>query len=171
MGEYLNQVASQSAFLPKYLAELTTGHEFFRNKPIKDNITGNEFATMPQFLKDFLELQPREVKYTDKNGRKVEYTMWVGNPYKIHLLRSLPTSRITSTSGQIADERYSTSAKLLRLLTGIKIYPIDVERMQEKEINEYINTVEDILVNYGVLRKYENTYEPTKTKQKTSIFK
>lgn len=169
MVDYLNKLASQSSFVPKYITELATNHDFFRDKPLKEVYNATEFASFPQFVKDFLEIKEREVDYVDDNGKRVKYTIYVANPYKLHLLRSLPTSRLSGTIGGLTDENQTTVGKLLKYTTGIKIYPIDVAKMEEKELKDYINEVEGTLVNYGVLRSFTNVYQP-KEKTKKSIF-
>ena len=167
--DYLNKIGSQSAFVPKYVTELATGHDFFRRKPIKENVTASEYATMPQFVKDFLQLKEVKIDYVNKKGQKVKYSKWVGSPYKIHLIRSLPTSRVVTTAGSIADENMTTLGKLIKNTTGIRIYPVDVEQMEEKELKTYLREVEDILTNYGEAAQFTKTYIPKE--KKTSIFK
>lgn len=159
MIQYLNKLASQTDFGAKYVTELATGHVFFQNKPIKDVYTANEYANTPQFIKDFLELKEKKVEYTDAKGNKIKYSQWVGNPYKIHLLRSLPTSRGFTTAASASDDNLTTLGKIIKNVTGIKIYPLDVETMSNKELKTWISDAADILENYGELRKFESYYE------------
>ena len=168
--DYLNKVGSQSAFVPKYITELATGHDFFRQNQVKENITATEYATMPKLIKDFLELKEVKIDYTDNKGRKVKYSKWVGNPYKIHFIRSLPTSRFVSTAGSMSDENMTTLGKLIKNTTGIRVYPVDVEQMENKELKEYLKEVEGILGNYGEVSQFSTTYIPKENKA-TSIFR
>lgn len=167
--DYLNKIASQGAFVPKFIAELATGHDFFRNKPLKDVYTGNEYASFPEFVKDFLKLKEKKVDYIDKNGKKVKYSQWIGDPVRLHLLRSLPTSRFSSTIGNITDKDITTTGKLLKNTTGIKIYPVDVQKMEEKELKQYIREIEDTLTNYGVTAQFTATYVPKEKKEEKKL--
>ena len=177
MTDYLNKVASQSAFIPKYLTELATAHEFFRNKPLKEIMDAKDYANAPQFLKNWLEYKKVPVDYTNKKGERIKYDKYVANPYKLHLLRSLPTSRGVSTVAPFTElmggdenpySNISTLGKLIKATTGLKIYDVDPEKMQEQELKNYIKEVEDVLTNYGVTAQFEKTYITDSTKEQRS---
>ena len=170
MKGFFGKVASQSAFVPKFFAELTTGHDFYRDKPIKEVIYANEYNVMPQFLKDWLELKEKKVDYTDDEGRRIKYTTYIANPYKLHLLRALPSSRAVATIGGIASEDLTMAGKLLKNTTGVRIYSVDIGKMEEKEQQEYLDEIEQILINYGEVAEFRRTWIP-KESEPTSIFK
>jgi len=114
MVDYLNKIGSQSAFVPKFIVEMATGYEFFRNKPIKDNYRANDMANMSEFLKKWLKLKKNEVDYVSKKtGKRIKYTEYIADHYRLHLLRSLPTSRFTNTVVGILDENQTPIAKML----------------------------------------------------------
>lgn len=141
--------------------ERAVGRDFFRDRPLGEVVEANEYSKMPQFIKDFLEI--REVKSKDfKTGKeKVKYT---GNPYKIHLLRQLPTTRGVSTLYNIYNEKVTPGSRLLYGLTGIKPRPIDLETEKYFKDKKQQDALEDLLLRSGIIKKFENVYIPKEKK-------
>ena len=141
--------------------ERAVGKDFFRDRPLSEVIEANEYSKMPQFVKDFLEL--KEVKSKDfKTGKdKVKYT---ADPYRLHLLRQLPTSRGVSTLYNIYNGDVTTKSRLLYGLTGVKPRAIDLETEQYFKDKKQQDALEDLLLRSGIIKKFENVYIPKEKK-------
>lgn len=98
---------------------------------------------MPEFLKKWLKIKKNEVDYlSKKTGKRVKYTEYIADHYRLHLLRSLSKSRFTGTVVSILDEKQTPIAKMIKYTTDIKIYQIDVQRTEELEIKDYMREIE-----------------------------
>jgi len=78
----------------KYIAERSTGKDFYRGQDIEDLKYADEFKNLPQPIKRLFGLKT-EIMKNPQTGEQVERLK--GNPWTIHFMRSLPTNR-TSTS-------------------------------------------------------------------------
>lgn len=137
--------------------ERAVGKDFFRDQPISEVVTATEYKKMPQFIKDFLEF--KEIKTTDYKTKepKIKYT---ANPYRLHLLRQLPTTRGVSTLYNIYNEETTPESRWLYGLTGIKPRPIDLETEQYFKDKKQQDALEDLLLRSGVIKKFEDVYIP-----------
>lgn len=144
--------------LAKAPIERSINLDFFRNRELKTVVEAGEYAKSPQVIKDWLGL--KEVEKKNKDGTtRIAYT---ANPYKLHLLRNLPTSRGANYLGQIFSDEASTGYKWLNAITGFKPRPIDIETVNYFRERDKQRELEDLLIRAGVLKRFEKTYEPKK---------
>lgn len=141
--------------------ERAVGKDFFRDRPLSEVVEAGEYSKMPDFVKGFLEL--REVKSKDfKTG--ADKTKYTANPYRLHLLRQLPTTRGVSTLYNIYNTDVTPKSRLLYGLTGIKPRPIDLETEKYFKDKKQQDALEDLLLRSGVIKKFENVYLPKEKK-------
>lgn len=129
--------------------------DFFRDRPLTDVVEAGEYARAPEFVKTFLQAKAIEKK--DKDG-KVR-TVYNANPYRLQLLRNLPTTRGATYVSAIFDSGTTTS-KLLNAFTGIKPRPIDLETVEYFRNRDRQRELEDLLIKSGALKRFETTYVP-----------
>lgn len=152
----IRRILSQSNPIIKYALERSFNVDFFRDRKITDVIEAGEYAKAPQFIKDFLQV--REVKKKNKDGTL--RTAYTADPIKLHFLRNLPSSRGVGYVNQIFSEEYSDESKLLKLTTGIKPNPIDLETVKYFKDRDKRREVEDLLIRAGVLKQMNINYKP-----------
>lgn len=160
-----------SSFNPlvKFPIEKVTGIDIFRDRPIVEITNGQNLQVfldaLPKGvgneLKDLLQYReiPNQPVYVEGKivDRKSKY---VANPFALHLLRNIPTSRILSTTGFLTDEEEATSGKLLKLFTGVKGFNIDQENQKfYKELNRSRELI-DYLTRMGVMKTKEIPFIP-----------
>ena len=142
--------------LAKAPIERSINLDFFRNRELKTVVEAGDYAKSPEIVKEWLGL--KEVEKKNKDGTtRIAYT---ANPYKLHLLRNLPTSRGANYLGQIFSEEASTGYKWLNAITGFKPRPIDIETVNYFRDRDRQRELEDLLIRAGVLKRFEKTYEP-----------
>lgn len=138
--------------------QFATGLDFFREKPITENIDGSVFRHAPEVLKKFIGY--RKIKKTTKDGQ-IYYQEIALYPKRLFLLTQLPpTSRIFSVIKQFQNTQIPTGAKVLQQITGLKTYPFNLEAERAKRERELKTQLEDLLINLGKMRRYQNVYEP-----------
>jgi hypothetical protein len=76
----------------------------------------------PQPIKDLFNISFYD---TDQDGK--EKRVYKADPYALHVLRSLPFSRMQGTMQRLFNDDSETADKILAFLTGAKIYSIDQE--------------------------------------------
>jgi hypothetical protein len=132
--------------------------DFFRDRPLNEVIEATEYQKAPKWVKDFLEV--KEVTTKDKYGKpKTKYN---ANPLRLQLLRNLPSARGATYLNAIFSDSSDTS-KILSATTGIKPRPIDLETVQYFRERDQQRALEDLLIQAGVLKRFENTYVPANT--------
>lgn len=129
--------------------------DFFRDRPLNEVIEAGEYSNSPQFVKDFLQAVP--VKKKNKDGS--ERTTYQANPYRLQLLRNLPTTRGATYVSAIFSNT-STPSKILNSVTGVKPRPIDLETVQYFRERDRQEELQQMLINAGVLKKFETVYKP-----------
>ena len=155
--------------LLRFPLERATGQDFFREKPIVDIANAKDlkslFETLPKPVSKQLAdlIQFREIKnqpvYAD--GKIVDRkSRYVANPFVLHWMRNLPTSRIQSTAGFLSDEDEAEYTKWLRMFTGVRGYSIDKEYTKFQKELKRKRELQDYLIRMGVLKRFENVYVP-----------
>lgn len=124
--------------------------DFFRDRNLKDVVEANEYEKAPDWIKSFL--QAAEVKGKNKTTLKA-------NPYRLQLLRSLPSARGATYLGAIFADTTDAS-KSLNAFTGIKPRQMDLETVQYFKDRDKQRELEDLLIRSGVLKRFEKTYVP-----------
>jgi len=164
----------QSNPLIKYPTELVTGQDVFRGKPIaeikKADGLKSMFDNMPpvasEQMKSLIGYYEREVDTYDSKGNKVgKQTKAFANPYALHFMRNLPTARLQSTADFINSQEQTVDAKTLKLLTGAKLYSVDIEK--EKFFNELERKQElqKFLIDVLGYKEFSTIYNPDKKKK------
>lgn len=146
----LEKAADKDFFYRKSVGGKTTGQD------LSDIVDAKYYAKAPKFLKDFLRIT--EVQKKKKDG--TPYTSYVGDPYRLHILRNLPTSRGVSYLNNIYNEDQSAETKTLNLGTGLKPRPIDFETVEYFRNRDNQRALEDLLIRAGVIKRFESTYTP-----------
>jgi hypothetical protein len=169
----------QSNPLIKYPIERVTGVDLFRGKPIaeirKADGLKSMFDSMPpkasEQLKSLIGYNEQEVDVYDSKGKKTgKETRAFADPIALHLMRNLPTARLQSTSDFLRSQEQTTDAKTLRLLTGAKMYSVDIER--EKFFNELERKQElqKFLMEVLGYKEFSTIYDPNKKSNKKKGF-
>lgn len=151
LADPVNTTITSMNPLLKYPLESEAGYDFFRGKQIKDIKTIDKplydllnNPKTPSFIKDIFH--PTEYTYEVKIGKNKgeKKTVYEANPYALHKLRAIPTSRLQNTLETILGEGDKTD-KVLSFFLGAKIYDIDNElqkyyegRDLQQEIREYL---------------------------------
>lgn len=139
--------------------ERAVGKDFFRDRDLSEVIEANEYSKMPDFVKDFLELKEIKSKDFNTGKEKIKYT---ADPYRLHLLRQLPTSRGVSTLYNIYNGDVTPKSRWLYGTTGIKPRAIDLETEKYFKDKKQQDALEDLLLRSGVIKKFESVYTPKK---------
>jgi hypothetical protein len=124
------------------------------------------FDAMPgdvgQQFRDWIDFREIE-KPLYAGGQKVgTRTVYVANPHVLHLMRNLPSARITATGGQFIDESVPMDNKLLNFLTGFRKYDIDVEEQRYFRELGRKEQLQKYLLQLGVAKDYNRLYIPKK---------
>ena len=148
--------------------EALTGVNIFKGIKIKDDVNGQSYKDMPQFVKDFLEYKEVDVPANKDTGRK-GFTKYYVNPWKKYTVENFPfTSRLwnniirTSSSGD-------DPKKLLILITAIRDYTENVQTYDNKGTYEkkLLEELQALLErSYGGFQ-YEKFVLPKEEGQKT----
>ena len=152
--------------LIKIPAERGIGVDFFRGRPITDLDNAGDWAALMDHMPDAVSKELKEfTSFQTKTspiyveGKKVgEKDVHSANPFFLHWLRNIPTSRLSATAGYLSDEEQTAFDKLLRVFTGVRGWSIDQER--QKFYNELAEKEE--IINYldkmGVAGKKDIIY-------------
>lgn len=158
---------SQTNPLIKAPVEIGIGKDSFRQRDLKTVYDAREYKAAPQFVKDLLELQPveKDVLERNKRGKLVpvgKRTVYVADPTKLLIARSLFTSRGVSYLDQVFGGDMEGFTKLLKTTTGVKPQDVDIEQLQSINESKVKRELEDLLTRYGVTRQFTRTYIPKK---------
>jgi hypothetical protein len=154
------KVLSNMNPLLKTPIELGIGKDSFRNRDLKDVYTAKEYSAAPQFIKDLLQIKPvSKDKYV--NGKKTgeKYNVYVANPTRLLIARSLFTSRGATYLDQVFDGDVKGFAKAVQLTTGVKPVSVDVEYTKYLKDLTTQRALEDMLTRYGKLKQFTKYYE------------
>ena len=166
---FTKNMLSQFNPILKFPIERATGTDIFRGRPITEIDNGQDLKAfldvMPKAVGDefkaliqFKEI-PNQPVYVDGKivDRKSKY---VANPFVLHWIRNLPTSRISSTVGYLTDDTSTIDQQLLKFFTGIKGFSIDQENQEYyKELTRSRELI-DYLERMGVMKSKEINYIP-----------
>lgn len=156
---------SQSNPLIKAPVELGIGKDSFRQQDLKDVYDAKEYSAAPQFVKDMLGIHEvqKDVLQKQPNGKlkKVgERTVYMADPEKLLIARSLFSSRGFSWLDQIFDGDMEGFAKWLKIMTGVKVNQVDVELVDSLKERDQKRALEDLLIKAGEVSKFQNVYVP-----------
>ena len=149
----------------KVPTEIGIGKDSFRQQDLKDVYDAREYKTMPQVLKDLLEIKEVQKDVLNKNaqGKLIKVgtrTQYVADPVKLLIARSLFTSRGISYLDQVFGNDLKGFVKLVRTTTGIKPQTVDIEAQAGIKETKQKRALEDLLIRSGEVRKFQTVYEP-----------
>lgn len=165
----ISGILAQANPVIKFSGERATGQDFFAGRPITEIYDAKSlksvFEAMPKPVanqfKKLIEFQevPNQPVYT--NGKISGYTTkYRANPFALHFLRNLFTSRIQSTVGFLSAEEENNWTKALRFFTGVKGWSIDQEQQKFYKETKYSRELQDYLVRMGVAKKFQRMFVP-----------
>ena len=160
---------SMSNPLLKAPIELGIGKDSFRQKDLKDVYDAREYSAAPRIIKDLLEIKEVTKPVLKKNaiGKLVkvgERKVYVANPERLLIARSLFTSRGFSYLDQIFDGDMQGFVKWVKLTTGIKPQQVDIELSKSLKERDQKRALEDLLIKTDGAVMYSRTYVPRGTK-------
>ena len=143
--------------LIKFPLESKMGYDFFREQKISDirkmaPVTAQmiESDKSPQWLKDIFKVS----EYQLEDGE----TRYNASPKALHILRNVPFSRLQNTLEKVYEEDMGKVEKALALLTGAKIYDIDIEQQKYFRERDLRRDIEDEMLINGVGREFNQFY-------------
>lgn len=172
----LKNVLGQINPLLKFPAERATGVDFFRERPIAELNNAQDLAgifdvmpeTVSKQVKELIEWREVKDQPIYANGKVVgRKTKYFANPFALHLLRNMFTSRIQSTIGFLANEEQTPLSKWLRTFTGVRSTAVDKETQKFFDTLEKKQELEKYLSQLGVLGIKEIYYEKGVKKSKS----
>jgi len=164
-GNPILQTISTMNPLLKVPIELGIGKDSFRQKDLKDVYDASEYGSMPKIIQNMLDIMPVQKDILEKqpNGKlkKIgERTQYIADPVKLLIARSLFTSRGVTYLDQVFGGKLEGLVKLLKVTTGIKPVPIDLQMQQSLNESKQKQELTSLLTKKGGLLKYQNVYKP-----------
>lgn len=156
---------SQTNPLIKAPIEIGIGKDSFRQKDLKDVYDAREYKNAPQIIKDLLDIKQgkKDILEKDKRGKlkKVgERDVYVADPKKLLIARSLFTSRGVTYLDQIFGGDLEGFVKWMKLTTGIKPQQVDVELGRTLKERDQKRALEDLLKKTGNIATFERAFIP-----------
>lgn len=160
----LNTISQMNPIL-KVPTEIGIGKDSFRKKDLQDVYDASEYKGMPKVLKDMLEIREVKKDVLEKmpNGKLKktgERTVYVADPVKLLIARSLFTSRGVTYLDQLFGGDLHGFAKLLKTTTGIKPQQIDLELQQSIKERDQKRKLEDLLKRNGEIATFSRSFIP-----------
>lgn len=151
--------------LLKVPIELSIGKDSFRQKDLKDVYDAREYSFLPKSLKDALGIKEVEKLVYKKNqsGKLVKIgtrKVYVADPERLLIMRSLFTSRGVSYLDQIFDGDIEGFIKYMKLFTGLKPQQINIEITKALQDKEQKRALEDLIIKMsGEYARFESFYQ------------
>lgn len=160
----LNGISMMNPAL-KVPIEIGIGKDSFRETDLKDTYTANDISILPGPLKDLLDMTPvqKDILEKQSNGKlkKVgEQTVWVADPVKLLIFRSLFSSRGVTYLDKIFDGDLDGFYKVLSLTTGIRPYNVNPEAVIAVDNKEKERELVDLLQRRANLKVFERPFIP-----------
>lgn len=171
---FTKNVLAQVNPILKFPAERATGVDFFRGRPITEISNAQDlkalFDVMPEKvatqMKDLIQYREIPDQPVYVNGKIVGYhTKYTANPFALHLLRSVPTSRAQTTLGFLTSDTESSTNKALRFFTGVRGFAIDQEQQKFYNDLDRSRELEDYLIRMGVGKQFTRFFIPQNSKK------
>jgi hypothetical protein len=156
---------SQTNPLLKVPIEIGIGKDSFRQTDLKDTYDAKEYKGAPQIVKDLLDIKEVKKDVLEKTAsgklvKKGERSVYVADPIKLLIARSLFTSRGVTYLDSLFGGDLSGFAKFIKVTTGINPYPIDVEQSKDIKERQKEREVEDLLVKMQEAKEFKKIYIP-----------
>jgi hypothetical protein len=147
IGEKLLALTAPTIQIPLSMA---TGRSFRTGRDVsEENIVNSLWAKMPKKVRDHINLQAHK-------GRKG--TFYTAAPWVRRLERSLPTSRLTGSLGQMLRADKTTTQKVLQLLAGIRVEHINVRDAEERYNKEIVERLTEQAIEKGLMKESRRAY-------------
>lgn len=140
----------------KYPIERASGINLYSGKKKGEDDDGTFAKNFPDPLKKFLNFKETKVKTKAGKGW-TEYTV---DPTKKALAYNAFLGRLTSTLSTALDTDKEALPKLSALLTGVKLYTINLPAQEQKIYKETIREMEDMLDRAGAGYRFEKFIMP-----------
>jgi deoxyxylulose-5-phosphate synthase len=119
----------------------------------------------PQAIKDLLKIRPvqQDVLKKDANGKLKKFgekTVYVADPVRLLIARSLFTSRGVSYLDQVFGNDLQGLIKVLKTTTGVKPQQVDLEAQAGFKERDQKRELEDLLTRNKEGALYTNFYVP-----------
>ncbi len=174
IGNAVKSVIQSANPLIKYPIEKTTGVDLFLGRKIVEINNPDEMTSMISGMDNIIGEQFKKlIDYREVTKPVIIDGVYMGdkkivtaNPAALHLLRSLPSSRIMKTTGSIlSDEKSKEEFSNLRLFTGINVYDVDDQKnifmrrlSKYKELGQWLERI-------GILNDYTSFTTPMTEQQ------
>ncbi len=150
--------------LLKVPIELGIGKDSFRQKDLKDVYDASEYKGAPQIVKDLLGIQEVQKDVLEKRGTKLhkvgERTVYVADPVKLLVARSLFTSRGVTYLDQVFGNDLQGLVKVLKTTTGIKPQQIDLQLQDSFKEKEKKDALTELLRRMGEVATFSRAFVP-----------
>lgn len=174
-GNPIYKTIAQSNPILKFLFEKNTGINTFRSVgggqvDIADVKNADKYADAPSLIKKFLGLRKTDKK-TYANGKAVGTRVgYEADPTRLHILESLPTSRLLTTYLAAKDaigkgqnvQGLTKKQQIMNLVLGGKYYAVDPEEAKYYKDKQTIKDLTSLLENSGTIRTFSTPYIPKK---------
>lgn len=153
----------------KVPAEMAMKYDATRGKKFEDltdATSASYLDSAPTWLKDTVGYTSRP-QVDPKTGEPTGTSTRQANPTILYLLRSLPTSRVSSVLNQISSDKKTSNEKWVNLLTGVRVDVNDLKKSSDIETSKYKSSLADPLVSRGLLYKSGGSYYMPKDVQFT----
>ena len=161
------KLASQGNPLIKYMIEKSFNVDTFRSASgdrivtTQENINADKYAKIPM-LNKWLGIREVQKPVYVKGKRVGTKTGYEGDPEKIGLLETLPSTRFINSFSSLSDTSKGLVLKGLESIVGLKSYPVDVPQQQYFEKKAKKEKLKSLLEQYGITRNFDITYVPKK---------
>jgi hypothetical protein len=162
----LNAISQMNPLI-KVPIEIGMGKDSFRQTDLKDTYDAKEYKGAPQIIKNILDIKEVQKDVLEKTSsgklvKKGEKTVYVADPVRLLIARSLFTSRGVTYLDSVFGNDIQGFAKFLKTTTGLKAYPLDIEQSASIQERETERDVEDLLLKMQKVKKLEKVYVPKK---------
>jgi len=146
--------------------EIGTGKDSFRMKDLKDVYDAKEYQSAPKFIKDMLDITEvdKPILVKDVMGKLVESgktrKVYVADPVKLLIARSLFTSRGVSYLDQVFNGDYKDLITYMKLFSGIKPSAVDIEAVASIKERDQKRALQDLLLKRtGEVSSFNSVYQ------------
>lgn len=145
--------------------EIGIGKDSFRQKDLKDVYDAREYKNAPQIIKDLLDIKQGKKDVLNKNAKgkleKVgERDVYVADPKRLLIARSLFTSRGVTYLDQVFGNDMQGFVKWIKLTTGIKPQQVDTELGATLKERDQQRALEDLLQKTGNISQFSRNFIP-----------
>lgn len=162
-GNPVARVMSATNPMIKAVHDLAYGKDSFRQKDLKDVYDAREYKLLEGTpLAGLLRLEKVTRTYKKPDGTTVTRQQYVADPERLYLARSMFTSRGFNTLDQMFGGDLEGAAKWLRLLSGFKAQPVDLEAHEVAEQKRRVRELQNLNARYNKVATIQRAFQPKK---------